>query len=43
MAKMRAVLIKDGHGPSDALYIGEADKPTPKEGEILVKVLLLSL
>jgi len=43
MVKMRAVLIKDGHGPSDALYIGEADKPTPKEGEIVVKVVAFGL
>jgi hypothetical protein len=39
MTKMRAVLVKDGRGPSDALYIGEVDKPTAKEGEVIVKVL----
>jgi hypothetical protein len=35
---MRAILIKDGKGPVENLYIGEAPKPTPKSGEVLVKV-----
>lgn len=35
---MRAVLIKDGKGSPDALYIGEAERPIPKSGEVLVKV-----
>ncbi|KAM6494303.1 hypothetical protein JOM56_010664 [Amanita muscaria] len=34
---MRAVLIKDGLGPADNLYIGEAPTPTPKPGEVLIK------
>jgi len=43
MTKMRAVLVKDGRGPSDALYIGEVDKPTAKEGEVIVKVVAFGL
>ncbi|KIL67729.1 hypothetical protein M378DRAFT_22431, partial [Amanita muscaria Koide BX008] len=35
---MRAVLIKDGLGPADNLYIGEAPTPTPKPGEVLIKI-----
>lgn len=38
MTMMRAVLIKDGHGPIENLYIGETDKPVPKKGQVLVKV-----
>ena len=34
---MRAVLIKDGKGPVENLYIGEAPKPTLRNGEVLVK------
>ena len=34
---MRAVLIKDGKGPVENLYIGEAPKPTPGQDEVLVK------
>lgn len=35
---MRAVLIKDGKGPVENLYLGEAPKPAPKPNEVLVKV-----
>lgn len=35
---MRAVLIKDGKGPVENLYLGEAPKPIPRSGEVLVKV-----
>ena len=35
--KMRAVLIKDGEGPVENLYIGEAPKPTLGNGEVLIK------
>lgn len=35
---MRAVLIKDGKGPVENLYLGEAPKPSPKPSEVLVKV-----
>jgi hypothetical protein len=38
MPTMQAVLIKDGKGPVDNLYIGDTEKPVPKEGEVLVKV-----
>ncbi|KZT59410.1 quinone oxidoreductase putative [Calocera cornea HHB12733] len=37
-SKMRAVLIKGGAGTADDLYVGEYDKPVPKQGEVLVKV-----
>jgi len=37
-AKMRAVLIKNGKGTADDLYIGEYDKPSPTKGEVLVKI-----
>ncbi|KAG1869038.1 quinone oxidoreductase putative [Suillus subalutaceus] len=32
---MHAVLIKDGQGPIENLYIGETDKPVPTKGEIV--------
>lgn len=35
---MRAVLIKDGKGPIENLYVGEIERPVPKEGQVLVKV-----
>ncbi|GMK57873.1 hypothetical protein CspeluHIS016_0407070 [Cutaneotrichosporon spelunceum] len=35
---MRCVLIKDGKGPVDNLYIGEEPTPSPKKDEVLVKV-----
>lgn len=35
---MRAVLIKDGKGSVENLYLGEAPKPSPKPNEVLVKV-----
>ncbi|CED84718.1 quinone oxidoreductase [Phaffia rhodozyma] len=35
---MRAVRIKGEAGPPSALYIGEYEKPSPKEGQILVKI-----
>jgi NADPH:quinone reductase-like Zn-dependent oxidoreductase len=38
---MRAVLIKDGEGPVENLYIGEAPKPTLGKGEVLVKESLI--
>lgn len=36
-ATMRAVLIKNGKGPVENLYIGETAVPTLKPGEVLVK------
>jgi len=35
---MRAVLVKDGKGPRENLYIGETTTPKPADGEVLVKV-----
>ncbi|KAG6335615.1 hypothetical protein ID866_3472 [Astraeus odoratus] len=43
MATMRAVLIKDGQGPVENLYIGETEKPAPKEGQVLVKIVAFGL
>ncbi|KAG8928983.1 hypothetical protein FRC02_006147 [Tulasnella sp. 418] len=41
---MRAVLIKDGKGPIENLYIGDAETPKPTNaGEILVKVKTFGL
>lgn len=37
MSTMQAVLIKDGKGPIENLYIGEVPKPIPQNGQILVK------
>ncbi len=39
---MRAVLM-DEFGGIDVLKVGETDKPTPKEGEVLVKVIATSI
>ncbi|AJF05840.1 NAD(P)H-quinone oxidoreductase [Geoalkalibacter subterraneus] len=39
---MKAVLL-DGFGGIDVLKVGETDKPTPKEGEVLVKVVATSI
>jgi hypothetical protein len=35
---MRAILIKDGKGPIENLYIGETATPAVKSREVLVKV-----
>jgi len=40
---MRAVLVKDGKGPVENLYIGEAPKPTLGKGEVLVKIRAFGL
>ena len=37
MAKMRAILIKDGKGPIENLYVGETVVPSLKSQEVLVK------
>jgi putative PIG3 family NAD(P)H quinone oxidoreductase len=39
---MKAVLM-DGFGGLDVLKIGDVDKPAPKEGEVLVKVVATSI
>jgi hypothetical protein len=36
--KMRAVLIKDGKGPVENLYLGEEATPEPEEGQVQVQV-----
>ena len=38
MSQMRAVLVKDGKGPVENLYIGNADRPIPSATQVLVKV-----
>ncbi|KAG8214685.1 chaperonin 10-like protein [Butyriboletus roseoflavus] len=40
---MRAVLIKDGEGPIENLYIGDIERPLPGEGEVLVKIAAFGL
>ena len=35
---MRAVLVKDRKGPIGNLYIGQVEKPVPKDGQVVVKV-----
>lgn len=39
---MKAVLL-DGFGGVEVLKVGEIDKPTPKKGEVLVKVVATSI
>jgi len=41
-SKMRAVLIKDGKGPVENLYLGEEATPEPEEGQVQVQVSLTS-
>lgn len=37
--KMKAILVKDGKGPIENLYIGETDMPrATSEGQVVVKV-----
>lgn len=36
--RMRAVLVKNGAGGVENLYIGETPKPSPAAGQVLVKV-----
>lgn len=40
---MRAVLVKDGKGPAENLYIDEIEKPSPRHGEVLVKIKAFGL
>jgi len=40
---MRAVLVKDGKGPVQNLYIGETPKPKPGAGQVLVKIMAFGL
>ncbi|EJD39283.1 quinone oxidoreductase putative [Auricularia subglabra TFB-10046 SS5] len=43
MSTMRAVLVKDGKGPIENLYIGEAPVPVLKPNQVLVKVKAFGL
>ncbi|KAG6370681.1 putative quinone oxidoreductase PIG3 [Boletus reticuloceps] len=43
MSTMRAVLIKDGKGPIENLYVGHIERPVPKEGQVLVKITAFGL
>ncbi len=36
--KMKCILIKDGKGPAENMYMGEEAVPKSKDGEVLVKV-----
>jgi hypothetical protein len=40
---MRAVLVKNNKGPADNLYLGEAPRPLPTAGQVLVKVVTFGL
>ncbi|SJL07176.1 related to NADPH quinone oxidoreductase homolog PIG3 [Armillaria ostoyae] len=40
---MRAVLIKDGKGPLENLFIGDAETPAPAERQLLVKIRAFGL
>ncbi|KAI0698087.1 quinone oxidoreductase [Cytidiella melzeri] len=40
---MRAVIVKDGKGPIENLYVGEIEKPSPRQGEVLVKIKAFGL
>ncbi|THH17270.1 hypothetical protein EW146_g3503 [Bondarzewia mesenterica] len=35
---MRAVLVKDGKGPVENLYLGEVPRPVPGDDQVLVKI-----
>ncbi|MEI6703556.1 MAG: NAD(P)H-quinone oxidoreductase, partial [Deltaproteobacteria bacterium] len=39
---MKAVLM-EGFGGVDVLKVGEAEKPTPGEGQVLIKVMATSI
>ncbi len=38
MANMRAIVVRGEKGPAEALEIAEVERPTPCEGELLIKV-----
>ncbi|KAK4684914.1 NADPH:quinone reductase, partial [Tremellales sp. Uapishka_1] len=40
---MKAILIKEGKGPAENLYMGEEATPSPKPGEVLVKIKTFGL
>lgn len=35
---MRCILIKDGKGPAENVYLGEEETPEPEAGQVQVKV-----
>ena len=35
---MKCILIKDGTGPADNLFVGEEPTPEPKKGEVQVQI-----
>ena len=35
---MKAILIKDGKGPAENLYLGEEETPSPQKGQVQIKV-----
>lgn len=37
-ANMKAILVKDGKGPAENLYLGEEETPLPQKGQVQVKV-----
>lgn len=40
---MRAILVKDGKGPIENLYIGEAERPKPTiKGQVVVEASRIS-
>ncbi|KAH9950649.1 quinone oxidoreductase [Amylocystis lapponica] len=43
MVQMRAVLIKNEVGPAENLYLGETTRPSPGQGDVLVKVKAFGL
>ncbi|KAI0351397.1 quinone oxidoreductase [Trametes cingulata] len=40
---MRAILVKHNQGPAENLYLGNAEKPSPGPGKVLVKVKAFGL
>ncbi|KAJ8081036.1 hypothetical protein PM082_017876 [Marasmius tenuissimus] len=40
---MRAILVKDGKGPAENLYLGEAPDPVPQAGQVVVKIKSFAL
>ncbi|PAV17139.1 quinone oxidoreductase [Pyrrhoderma noxium] len=43
MAQMRAVLVKNGAGPLENLFLGETARPRPSAKEVLVKIKAFGL
>ncbi|TDL19703.1 quinone oxidoreductase [Rickenella mellea] len=43
MSRMRAILVRNGAGGIESLYLGEVQKPVPSAGEVLVKIKAFGL